>query len=54
MEEDQKYIDQNEKQEDSYEYYEDGQSVQEIIRYPIVDPKKPFVCQDCGVGKFQI
>lgn len=44
---------QNESKEDSFEYLHDDQQEEEIIRYPITDPKKPFVCQHCGVGRYK-
>lgn len=30
--------------------HENYSHMQEVERYPITDPKKPFVCQHCGVG----
>lgn len=44
---------QNENKDDSFEYLQEHQEEEEeeIIRYPVTDPKKPFVCQHCGVGK---
>lgn len=41
---------QNDVKDDSFEYLQEDQG-EEIIRYPITDPKKPFVCQHCGVGE---
>lgn len=54
MEDDHKFIDhlENDKQEESiFQYLPVEHSEEEINRYPVTDPKKPFVCQHCGVGK---
>lgn len=55
IEENSKYIDQmqGEDKGDGFEYLQNEQEYEEeIIRYPVTDPKKPFVCQHCGVGKY--
>lgn len=54
MEDEHKYIDDmqdDSKEDENFEYLPSDQQDQEIILYPVTDPKKPFVCQHCGVGK---
>lgn len=53
IEHEQKFIEhiQNENKDDSFEYLQSEDHEEEIIRYPVTDPKKPFVCQHCGVGR---